>query len=195
MATIFDQIYKEESYAYGTIPNLYFKEKLDALSPGKILLPAEGEGRNAVYAASQGWDVYCFDNNQYGYYKALKLAKEKQVDINYELKTAQEIQYDLSSFDVLALIYTPLEHSDLIKYLKPQGHLIFENFSKNQIQFHQVNAFSGGPRDASLLYDYSLMQDAFKTLKAKESYETEIVLNEGIYHNGLSSVLRFYGVK
>lgn len=195
MSTIFDQIYKQDTYAYGVTPNQYFKEKLDTLPAGKILLPAEGEGRNAVYAASQGWEVYCFDNNKYGYNKALKLAKTEEVIIHYELKDTKEVHYELASFDVVALIYTPLEHSEFIKYIKPKGHLIFEGFSKNQLNYSAKNPQAGGPRDASLLYDYPEMKRAFETLNTIESYESEVVLNEGIYHNGLSSVLRFYGSK
>tara|TARA_R100001377_G_C3182541_1_gene107226 strand:+ start:629 stop:811 length:183 start_codon:yes stop_codon:yes gene_type:complete len=42
---------------YGTEPNDFFKQQIDKLKPGKILIPEEGEGRNAVYAASQGWKL------------------------------------------------------------------------------------------------------------------------------------------
>jgi hypothetical protein len=40
---------------YGRIPlwrssNLFFKQIIDTLPTGKILLPADGEGRNGVYA-------------------------------------------------------------------------------------------------------------------------------------------------
>ena len=38
-----DGRYSVPEYAYGVDPNEYFKEQLDKLSPGKILLPAEGE--------------------------------------------------------------------------------------------------------------------------------------------------------
>ena len=38
--------YNAESYAYGKNPNQYFKDQIDLLPPGKILLAAEGEGRN-----------------------------------------------------------------------------------------------------------------------------------------------------
>ena len=53
--------YNTESYAYGKNPNQYFKDQIGLLPPGKILLAAEGEGRNAVYAASLGWDVFAYD--------------------------------------------------------------------------------------------------------------------------------------
>jgi hypothetical protein len=49
--------YDEEAYAYGLSPNIFFKEQLDLLPRGSILLPAEGEGRNAIYALNVGWEV------------------------------------------------------------------------------------------------------------------------------------------
>ena len=39
--------------------------------PGRILLAGEGEGRNAVYAASLGWEVYAFDFSMVAKKKAL----------------------------------------------------------------------------------------------------------------------------
>ena len=46
-----DERYNEENFAYGHEPNVLLKKILDKLPAGKILFPAEGEGRNAVYAA------------------------------------------------------------------------------------------------------------------------------------------------
>jgi len=61
-----DQRYADSEYVYGTSPNDFFKQELDKLGPGKILLPAEGEGRNAVYAAEKEWDVWVFDQSEEG---------------------------------------------------------------------------------------------------------------------------------
>lgn len=49
-----DTRYGQTDFVYGTRPNQFFKEKIDKLKPGIIWLPAEGEGRNAVYAAYSG---------------------------------------------------------------------------------------------------------------------------------------------
>ncbi|WP_170982756.1 hypothetical protein [Dyadobacter frigoris] len=49
MNQLWDERYGSEKYIYGTTPNLWFKENLSLLSPGSLLLPAEGEGRNAVF--------------------------------------------------------------------------------------------------------------------------------------------------
>ncbi len=77
--------YAEDKYAYGIEPNDFVKQELQKLKPGKILFPAEGEGRNAVYAAQLGFDVYAFDPSEEGRRKALKLARENNVNINYQL--------------------------------------------------------------------------------------------------------------
>lgn len=53
--------YSKEEFAYGEEPNQYLKEQLEKLDVGKILFPAEGEGRNGVYAAKLGWNVFAFD--------------------------------------------------------------------------------------------------------------------------------------
>lgn len=52
MKDFWNERYATDVYAYGTEPNAYFKACLDTIpKPGRLLLPAEGEGRNAVYAA------------------------------------------------------------------------------------------------------------------------------------------------
>ena len=53
--------YSKEEFAYGEEPNQYLKEQLEKLAVGKILFAAEGEGRNGVYAAKLGWNVFAFD--------------------------------------------------------------------------------------------------------------------------------------
>ena len=56
MKEFWNQRYSESGYAYGSVPNEFFRDALlshlDQLLPNhsKLLMPAEGEGRNAVYA-------------------------------------------------------------------------------------------------------------------------------------------------
>ena len=85
MKDFWNQRYAEEEYAYGTEPNAFFKAQLDQRTPGRLLLPAEGEGRNAVYAAKKGWEVVAFDQSDAGQKKALKLAKETLVKFRLNL--------------------------------------------------------------------------------------------------------------
>ena len=78
--------YSSKEYVYGTGPNQFYKEQLEKLAPGKILFPAEGEGRNAVYTAKKGWSVTAFDPSSEGRKKALLLAKKNKVQIEYQIE-------------------------------------------------------------------------------------------------------------
>jgi len=80
-----------------------FKEQLDKVKTGKILFPAEGEGRDAVYAAFQGWEVVAFDISNKGREKALNLAREKQVSVHDEVSGVLEVQSD-GKFDAMGCV-------------------------------------------------------------------------------------------
>lgn len=67
MKDFWNERYSHEKLAYGAEPNEFFRNQLQHLRPGKLLVPAEGEGRNAVYAAQQGWQVTAFDFSEAGY--------------------------------------------------------------------------------------------------------------------------------
>lgn len=77
MSQFWNERYSQAEYVYGETPNVFFAAQLDKLSAGTIILPCEGEGRNAVYAASQGWEVKAFDASEAGQKKALLLAEKK----------------------------------------------------------------------------------------------------------------------
>jgi len=76
MKTTWDERYRNAEYQYGINPNEFIAEKLRLLKPGRILIPAAGEGRDLVFAASLGWEAHGFDLSDQGEAKALKLARE-----------------------------------------------------------------------------------------------------------------------
>jgi hypothetical protein len=84
MKQMWDKRYTGEDYFYGIQPNNFFKDKINDFKPGKILLPAEGEGRKSVYAAGLGWDVSAFDYSTEARGKALRLSKENNVQRSTE---------------------------------------------------------------------------------------------------------------
>jgi hypothetical protein len=59
---MWDDRYGKIEFAYGEQPNNFLKEQLIKIPAGSILFPAEGEGRNAIYA-TQGWNVHAFDQS------------------------------------------------------------------------------------------------------------------------------------
>ena len=72
--------YRDQVYAYRKEPNLFFHEWLQKFGPGLILMPAVGEGRNGVFAATLDWTVTSFELSKEGKIEALQLAKERLVN-------------------------------------------------------------------------------------------------------------------
>lgn len=199
---LWDNRYKQDDFAYGENPNHYLKEQLQKLPIGHILFPAEGEGRNAVYAAKLGWTVSAFDISHEGQKKALKLAQKNEVTINYSVGELETVNFEIEQFDAIALIYAhfppqirSVYHKTLGNYLKNNGILIFEAFSKKHIDYVAANEKVGGPKDIKSLFSIDEIKADFPHYEIIELTETEIELNEGLYHNGIGSVIRFVGRK
>ncbi|HKI89254.1 MAG TPA: class I SAM-dependent methyltransferase [Draconibacterium sp.] len=197
MNSFWNERFAVKEYVYGTEPNQFYKEELEKLKPGKILFPAEGEGRNAVFAAILGWDVTAFDSSIEGKKKAEKLANTRGINIQYFINNYENIQFEPESFDCLVLIYAhmhPLKrneyHKKLTSFLKPGGKLILEGFSKDQI-----NNSTGGPRDINMLFSEQELRNDFENLTHLSIEEADIILKEGQFHDGEASVIRVVGTR
>lgn len=197
MKKFWDEKYKKEAYAYGKMPNGFFAKKLMELEPGRILLPAEGEGRNAVFAAKQGWEVSAFDSSSEGQKKAFRLAQEEGVSIKYELTDYTRYKPE-KDFDVVSLIYAHFPPNERIEHfqklgnsLKKGGRLIFEGFGKKHLEYQQRDPAIGGPKEEAMLFSEEEVREAFKELDFVEFFEGEVELNEGEFHKGTGWVIRF----
>ena len=194
--------YSKDEFAYGEQPNNYIKNQLEKLPVGTILFPAEGEGRNAVYAAKLGWIVSAFDISVEGQNKALRLAETNNVKIDYQVGELQTLNYNTEQFDVIALIYAhfpadikSIYHKTLDTYLRKGGVIIFEAFSKKHIDYISKNEKVGGPKEIEMLFSIGEIKSDFTNYDFEELLETEIELSEGLFHNGQGSVIRFVGRK
>ena len=135
-----DERYSSEEYVYGTEPNQFFKQILDKIPiPGKLLLPGEGEGRNALYAAKLGWQVDAFDQSPVAKLKTHRLAKANNVTINYSIFDLAKFTPQKNFYNCAAIIFVHFNseerksfHQKIIESLKPGGILILESFSKSQ---------------------------------------------------------------
>jgi 2-polyprenyl-3-methyl-5-hydroxy-6-metoxy-1,4-benzoquinol methylase len=194
--------YSNEEFAYGVHPNNYLKEQLEKLTAGTILFPAEGEGRNAVFAATIGWTVSAFDISSEGKNKALKLAATNNVSIDYQVGELATLNYSNEQFDVIALIYAhfpaaikSLYHRRIEQYLRKGGTIIFEAFSKKHLDYLSKNEKVGGPKDIESLFSIAEIKADFPGYEIIELAEKEIELKEGLFHNGQGAVIRFTGRK
>jgi SAM-dependent methyltransferase len=199
---MWDDRYKDPGYAYGKGPNIFFKEWLQKFKPGTILMPADGEGRNGVFAAQSGWEVTSFDLSEEGKSKAQELAKENHVTLDYIVGDLEHLAFEKESFDAIGLVYAhfaagkkSIFHKKLNEYLKPGGIIIFEAFSKKHLHFNSLDPKVGGPKDIDMLFSTEEISADFKNYDVSILEEKEILLDEGKYHKGKGSVVRFAGRK
>lgn len=192
MKDFWNERYAESEFVYGTEPNKFFADQLELLEPGKIILPADGEGRNAIYAAQKGWDVQAVDYSKSGKEKALKLASEKGVEIKYDLSDLTEYDFGEEIYGAAAFIYVHLPRSiikdvyrNVIRSLKPGAKVIVEVYSVNQL-----GRDSGGPKDERVLYTKEKLRELLSGTDIEWMEEIEIDLSEGKYHVGKAMVIR-----
>ena len=185
-----------EPTVYGEGPNVFFAQQLARLAPGRILLPGDGEGRNAVHAATQGWSVRSVDASSVGVDKALAMAKRQGVTIEAEVGDAHDWAPG-ESFDAIGLCYlhTPPAwreafHPRVVDWLKPGGTLIVEGFGPGQLAFT-----SGGPKALDMLFTTAMLEADFAGLEVELSVTEEVVLDEGPYHHGQAEVTRLVARK
>lgn len=197
MKNLWNDRYSKKDYVYGKTPNSFFRNFIDNESgKGNLLLPAEGEGRNAIYAALKGWKVYALDYSQSAEKKARELAKENNIDIEYRV-------VDLATWnekikvDVVASVFAHFDpesrvtiHKKFIHALKPGGKIVLEAFSKKQLHFD-----SGGPKDYDWLYSTKMLTTDFKSLNILSVQERTTVLDEGELHQGEASIIRMIAQK
>ncbi len=189
--------YKTNDTVYGHQPNTFLKEQLLKLPPRKLLLPAEGEGRNALFAASLGWKVTAFDFSVEAKNKAIEAATDNHLSIDYTTEDIKEIILPEKTYDAIGLIYVHMEptvratfHKKCVNALKPGGVLILEAFSKDQ-----MNNTSGGPKDVSMLHSIETLRKEFEGLQISLCKEEDTFLDEGKFHSGIADVVRFVATK
>jgi SAM-dependent methyltransferase len=149
--------YAADGYAYGTEPNEFLVQCLPRLLPlghgAPVLCLADGEGRNGVWLARQGFAVTSVDIAEQGLRKARALAERAQV--NLEARQADVTAFDpgLDRWEAIVSIFLHLPagprralHRRCLDGLRPGGLFIFEAYSPEQLGYG-----TGGPKEIRLL--------------------------------------------
>ncbi|QDT95572.1 class I SAM-dependent methyltransferase [Gimesia aquarii] len=194
---MWDEKFDTKHYVYGTEPNDFLKVQFGIIPIGKVLCLAEGEGRNAVFLAQQGYHVTAVDASIVGLEKAKRLADENNVCIEF-------IHADLENYDpgenqwdgivsIFCHIPDPIRkklHQKVVKGLKSNGVLLLEAYTPDQLK-HKT----GGPPTEEMMMSKALLEKELAGLKFRHLLELEREVIEGTNHFGIGAVVQAIGTR
>ncbi len=189
--------YGEETYAYGKAPNDFLKENIQSILKGKVLSLAEGEGRNAVFMATQGYQVTGVDYSEAGLEKARRLAEENGVVLSLEQHDLSDYTINPESWQGIVAIFCHLPrpirkrlHRDCVAGLVPGGCFLLEAYAPGQLAYG-----TGGPKNLDLLMDLNEVVAELDGLQFEQARQFERDIYEGDFHRGKGLVIQIIGRK
>ena len=194
-ASFWDERYQKDRFLFSTQPNPFLVEQAGN-PPGRALAVGDGEGRNGVWLAEQGWSVTSLDYSPEGIAKTQRLAAQRGVAVETVCADASQWAFPEAAFDLIVLFYFHLPraaakvaHAGCVRALKPGGRVILEGFRKEQMPLT-----SGGPRVEDWMYSAQEISEDFGTLDASINRAVGRVLREGRLH-GTAAIYQFVGHK
>lgn len=190
--------YKEPEFAYGIEPNDFLKSKINNLkSHSKVLCLAEGEGRNAIFLTENKHQVTAIDYSIEGLNKLNLLAKERNLNIETICIDLNNYTIESNKWDAIICIFGHFPpdirksvFTQVFNGLKSNGLFLMEAYDKNQLQYK-----TGGPQSPDLLYSMEDLKSDFSEFNNISMNTLTKEIEEGQYHNGLSSVIQVVAVK
>lgn len=182
-----------ESYIFGTRPAAFVADNAHLVPPhSRVLVPADGEGRNSVFLAELGHEVVATDIAQQAIDKARKLADARKVAVDFRHLDLQGWRWPDAEFDAVVAVFiqfAPPAFRDEIfagmkRSVRPGGLVLLHGYTPKQLEYR-----TGGPSVVEQLYTAELLRAAFAEyeLIRLEPYEAE--LDEGEGHRGRSAVI------
>jgi 2-polyprenyl-3-methyl-5-hydroxy-6-metoxy-1,4-benzoquinol methylase len=161
-------------------PNAWIAETVGHLDPGTAVDLGAGEGRNALWLASLGWEVTAVDFSSVGLATGAARAAELGVDIQWVTADATT-WVSPQQVDLVVVAYLQLPAEDISRaisnaagYLAPGGTLA--------VIGHDVDNLTrgvGGPRDSAMLYSVDGVREAALGLEIVEARQFDRVTEQG----------------
>jgi 2-polyprenyl-3-methyl-5-hydroxy-6-metoxy-1,4-benzoquinol methylase len=194
---MWDERYASDEYVYGLEPNDFLKANFESIPMGEVLCLAEGEGRNAVFLAQQGYEVTAVDSSARGLEKAQRLASAREVKINTIHADLNDFIIETERWSGIVSIFCHLPpplrvavHQQVAGGLKPGGAIILEAYTPDQLMHG-----TGGPPVAEMMMDKESVLNELGKLEFLRLLELEREIHEGQLHNGLAAVVQAIAIR
>jgi hypothetical protein len=199
LRTFWNQRFASEVYAYGTAPNDFLRLQADRLQPlptgAPVLCLADGEGRNGVWLAGQGFAVTSVDLSDAGLAKANALAARQGVTISTVNADVTSYELGQSRWAAIVNIFMHLPsqsrrdlHRRCVAAMQPGGLFVYEAYGPGQLALG-----TGGPKDPDLLPSLADVLHDFVGLDGTETLHQFAGVRpviEGALHSGNGEVVQ-----
>lgn len=190
---MWDERFAVGDYVFGREPNDFLAAEQGRIPPGPVLCLGEGEGRNAVFLAKQGYCVTALDASAVGLEKTRRLAAEKKVVVATQHADLSDCCLGHNAWTGIVSIFCHLPpalrrqvHADALQALQPGGLFLLEAYTPRQLDYR-----TGGPSAPELLYTAGDLLDDFAGAEILLCREVEREIFEGTLHNGMSATVQF----
>jgi SAM-dependent methyltransferase len=152
-------------------PNMFLVPRVEGLRPGRALDLGCGEGRNALWLASRGWEVTAVDFSQVAVDRGESWAEQRGLGVDFQVADVIEYEPEPGAFDLVIVFYLQLPHDEVrqvlalaVRALAPGGTLLVVAHDLDNLERGY-----GGPTTADVLYTSELVTDAIVGLQIIEA--------------------------
>lgn len=195
---MWDQRYAEPGYLFGTAPAAFLQREAAVIPAGaKVLCLADGEGRNSVWLAEQGFNVVAMEASGVALAKARELAVLRKVTV--EFQQADILTWDWSQpFDAVVGVFIQFAppamrsaiHAGVVRAVAPGGLVLLHGYAPRQIGYG-----TGGPPMVENLYELQALRADFPGWQVLRAQDYDADLAEGSRHVGKSALVDFIARK
>lgn len=166
-----DERYRTHDLVWSPDPNRFFAEEVDGHAPGRALDLACGEGRNAIWLASRGWQVTAVDFSEVALAKAQRLAASRGVEVNWVRSDLVEYGPAAGAFELVAVVYLHLAADERRRILERAARALAPGGTLLVIGHDLKNLTEGygGPRDPRVLFTATDIEQDLRGLTIERS--------------------------
>jgi len=180
-------------YKYGTEPADFLRREAHRIpAGGTVLSVAEGEGRNAVWLAQQGFYVIAMDGAPNAVEKAQRLAADRGVSVDVQLADILALDWDATQYDAVIGIFIQFASrpkqeeiaAGMMRAVRPGGLILLHGFAPRQVGYG-----TGGPPNPEQMYTEDLMRDWFADFEILTLRDYDAEIAEGTGHRGRAALV------
>jgi SAM-dependent methyltransferase len=149
-----DRRYAAVEHLWATRPNRFLVAEVSDLPPGRALDLACGEGQNAIWLATLGWEVTGVDYSEVAIAKANARAEHDGVAVEFVQADLVEYKPESAAYDLVLVLYLHIPsvqrggiHARASAALAPGGTFLLLGHDLSN-----ATEGVGGPSDPDILY-------------------------------------------